>query len=223
MRKSHRFRSWIGGASAKALTLFGFGCWAWVLAALWETTATEIQALRELEAARTAPVVATPAALPAWGTLNEGDLVGRVVIPELNIQGTVLAGTEPATLDRAVGHIFGTALPGTGGNVALAAHRSTHFRDLGQVSPGQVVRVVTPHGDYEYTVEWTLVVEPEEVWVLEPSTSGELITLVTCFPFDFVGAAPQRFIVRGRRIESAPELSPPVGNEPSVTAFRPGP
>jgi sortase A len=207
----------VGRFLAAAFTVVGFGCWMWVLASFWQGVLTEMRALRELEAARVElPIV--PAA-HAWQRLSEGDLVGRVTIPGLNVQGTVLAGTEPGTLDRAVGHIFGTALPGTGGNVALAAHRSTHFRGLRHVAPGQVVQFLTPFGEYHYEVEWTRVVDPEEVWVLEPTSAGETITLVTCFPFDFVGAAPQRFIVRGRRIESEWDITTPPDRARSVTAL----
>jgi sortase A len=201
---------------SSALTVVGLVCCGWVLSSLWRTTITEMDGIRALRIAHVQPA-AIAFAPPDWGPMSEGDLIGQVLIPELKIQGTVLAGTEPETLDRAVGHIFGTALPGTGGNVALAAHRSTHFRDLRYVSPGQRIQVFTAHGDYDYQVEWTLVVNPEDVWVLDPS-GAETITLVTCFPFDFVGAAPQRFVVRGKLVPPEKEVSP--GAEPSITALR---
>ena len=127
----------------------------------------------------------------------EGERIGRIEIPRLGISAVVRAGSDARTLQLAVGHIPGTALPGEAGNVGLAAHRDTFFRRLKDIRPDDVVRVVTPDGSFEYRVQRTNVVNPEDVWVLDP-TEQPALTLVTCYPFTYVGSAPQRFIVRAQ-------------------------
>jgi sortase A len=129
-------------------------------------------------------------ALPA-----RGSTIGRIEIPRLGVVAIVRAGSDARTLRLAVGHIPGTALPGEGGNIGLAAHRDTFFRRLGDIRAGDDVRVVTPEGTFTYRVEGTKVVDPSDVWVLDP-TERPVLTLVTCYPFSYVGSAPQRFIVR---------------------------
>lgn len=124
-----------------------------------------------------------------------GETIGRVEIPRLAVATIVRAGSDARTLQLAVGHIPGTALPGERGNMGLAGHRDTFFRRLQDIRPDDEITIVTPEGVFAYRVERTLVVEPEDVWVLDPTTEPTL-TLVTCYPFTYVGTAPQRFIVR---------------------------
>ena len=126
-----------------------------------------------------------------------GSAVGKIEIPRLGVSAVVRAGSDARTLQLAVGHIPGTALPGETGNVGLAAHRDTFFRRLEDIRAGDEVRVVTPDGTFTYEVEGTRIVEPSDVWVLDP-TARPALTLVTCYPFRFVGSAPQRFIVRAQ-------------------------
>jgi sortase A len=122
-------------------------------------------------------------------------LLGRLEIPRLGVSAIVRAGSDARTLSLAIGHIGGTALPGEPGNVGLAAHRDTFFRRLGEIQDDDEVRLVTPEGTFTYRVEATRIVEPRDVWVLAPTTQPAL-TLVTCYPFRYIGSAPQRFIVR---------------------------
>ncbi len=122
-------------------------------------------------------------------------MIGRVEIPRLGVSVVVRAGSDARTLQLAVGHIGGTALPGESGNVGLAGHRDTFFRRLQDIRPDDEIRVATPHGVFTYRVERTVVVQPEDVWVLDP-TDAPSLTLVTCYPFTYLGSAPQRFIVR---------------------------
>jgi sortase A len=128
-------------------------------------------------------------------TVAQGSAIGRIEIPRLGVNAVVRAGSDARTLRLAVGHIPGTAWPGDSGNSGLAAHRDTFFRRLGDIRPGDEVRVVTPDGIFRYEVSGTKVVKPSDVWVLDP-TELPVLTLVTCYPFTFVGSAPQRFIVR---------------------------
>jgi sortase A len=127
----------------------------------------------------------------------EGESIGEVRLARLGLAVVVVQGESDAILRRAVGHLRDTALPGEPGNVVLAGHRDTFFRPLKDVLVGDVITMTTPRGDFEYIVESTAVVPPTQVEVLQP-TAAPTMTLITCFPFSYVGPAPSRFIVRAR-------------------------
>ena len=126
----------------------------------------------------------------------------------------MLPGTDDRTLDRGVGYIEGTALPGTNGNLGIAGHRDGFFRGLGEITPGDVIEVETLQETGMYRVERTWVVNPDDVSVLDP-TSTPALTLVTCYPFYFIGPAPRRFIVRAVRVEDGPAPRRRRWNAPS--------
>jgi sortase A len=126
-------------------------------------------------------------------------LIGRIEIARLGLSVMVIEGDGGKILRRAAGHVPGTALPGQDGNVAITAHRDTFFRPLRNIQLDDVITLTTPQGEYRYRVVSTEVVAPQDVSVLD-STAGETLTLVTCHPFYFVGAAPNRFIVRAERV-----------------------
>jgi sortase A len=119
-------------------------------------------------------------------------------IPSLRLEVAVLPGTDDFVLDRAVGYIEDTALPGTDGNSGIAGHRDGFFRGLKDIAVGDSIELETLTGRETYHVERTWIVNPEDVSVLDP-TPVRSLTLVTCYPFYFVGSAPQRFIVRAVR------------------------
>ena len=125
-------------------------------------------------------------------------LIGRIEIPRLGLSVMVVEGIDNRTLRRAAGHIPGTALPGHPGNVGISAHRDTFFRPLRKIQRNDVITFTTLLGDYRYRVLSTKVVKAQDVAVLAPS-ANEILTLVTCYPFYFVGPAPNRFIVRAER------------------------
>jgi len=116
-------------------------------------------------------------------------------IPRLRLEAPVLDGTDDTTLNRGVGHIEETAAPGTDGNSGLAGHRDGYFRGLKDIGPGDEIELETRLATQVYRVERTWIVGPDDVSVLDP-TPKRSVTLVTCYPFYFVGSAPQRFIVR---------------------------
>jgi sortase A len=118
-----------------------------------------------------------------------------LAIPRLHLEVPVLAGTDDLTLNRAVGLIEGTARPGEFGNVGIAGHRDGFFRTLKDIAPGDRITLRTPAGRRDYAVKTLRVVEPDDVSVLDDGP-GEVLTLVTCYPFYYVGNAPRRFIVR---------------------------
>jgi sortase A len=116
------------------------------------------------------------------------------------LSAIVLEGSDSRTLGLGVGRIPETAEPGESGNVVLSGHRDTFFRPLRGIRTGDRIAMVTRGGSYRYVVDWTAVVDPEDTATLKP-TRDRSLTLVTCYPFRYVGSAPQRFIVRARQIE----------------------
>ena len=136
----------------------------------------------------------------------EPSLIGRISIDRLNVRAIVKEGVDSKTLRRAVGHVPGTAMPGDAGNVALAGHRDTFFRGLKDVRKNDRIQVQTMDHEYEYVVDSTKIVQPSDVHLLKP-TKDPVLTLVTCYPFYYVGNAPQRFVVRARQVAVSPRES----------------
>jgi sortase A len=128
-----------------------------------------------------------------------GSLVGRLEIPRLRLSAIVLEGSDSRTLRLGVGRIPETADPGEAGNLVLSGHRDTFFRPLRAIRAGDRVTLVAPGGPYCYEVEWTAVVDPSDVAALK-ATPRPSLTLVTCYPFRYIGPAPRRFIVRARQV-----------------------
>jgi len=158
----------------------------------------------------------SPGSLPAPGAPNDAapalrSVIGRLEIPRLNLSVMVREGADEGTLSRAVGHIPGTALPGNIGNVGLAGHRDTFFRALRNIREDDAIDFETTHGAYRYIVKSTKIVTPRDVSVLEAS-GGENLTLVTCYPFYYVGSAPKRFIVRSAKVATIPLRAPQSGS-----------
>lgn len=129
-----------------------------------------------------------------------GDIIGRVDVPRLRLSAAVAEGDDEKTLGKAVGHLPDTPLPwDRRGNVALAAHRDGLFRPLEKIRLNDDVRIVTSRGEFHYRVTKTHIVDPDDVWVIAP-TPEPTITLITCYPFSFVGHAPRRFIVQAELV-----------------------
>lgn len=150
---------------------------------------------RELERLLSATRVAgAAAAQPA-----ASGLIGRIQIPRLGLSLVVVEGIDEAALRRAAGHIPGTALPGEAGNAVLAGHRDTFFRPLKDIRVGDEIQFSTLKGNFRYQVVWRRIVDPDEVGVLAPS-GGSVLTLVTCYPFYYIGPAPKRWIVRAKQM-----------------------
>lgn len=126
-----------------------------------------------------------------------GELLGRIDIPRIHLSAMVLEGVDSNTLRFGAGHVQGTALPGDKGNIAIAAHRDTFFRPLRDIRPNDTILLTTIAGVYRYRVEGTEIVDPSDVQVLRRTRDSQL-TLVTCYPFYYLGSAPKRFIVHTR-------------------------
>jgi sortase A len=126
-------------------------------------------------------------------------LLGRLEIPSLDLKVMVHDGTDPWSLNRAVGRIEGTSKPGEPGNLGIAGHRDGFFRSLRHLTPGESITLTTLEGRYEYKVDDIEIVAPDEIEVLEDGSRPSL-TLVTCYPFYYVGSAPQRYIVKAELV-----------------------
>jgi sortase A len=124
-----------------------------------------------------------------------GTWIARLEVPSVKLATTVLEGTDDGTLSRGSGHIEDTPFPGRAGNVGIAGHRDTVFRPLRHIHPGDEMKLTTADRVYHYKISKTLIVTPDDVYVLDP-TEQPTLTLVTCYPFDFIGHAPRRFIVQ---------------------------
>lgn len=133
-------------------------------------------------------------------TAPDPTAVGRIEIPRLGLKAIVKQGDDDRTLARAVGLVPGSARPGESGNIVLAGHRDTFFWPLQDIAVGDQIRIVVPQHTYRYRVESVRVVNPEETSVLASKGVDEL-TLVTCYPFRYVGPAPERFIVSAARVD----------------------
>jgi sortase A len=127
------------------------------------------------------------------------NLIGMLDIPRLRLSTPVVTGDDDKTLQVAVGHLPDTPRPWEPGNSALAAHRDGLFRPLKNIRLGDALRVRTTHGNLEYRVRDIKIVTPDDLSVLEP-TSADTLTLITCYPFNYIGAAPKRFIVQAERV-----------------------
>ena len=206
---------------AIGIVCLGIFAWSWFDARLLEIRETErLEQALAAKTAQTAKTAKTASETDSFAALEkgaervqkeekseppppapgDGELVGRIAIPRLGVTAIVLEGVGNKTLRRGAGHIPATALPDQDeGNVGIAAHRDSFFRGLKDIQEDDTIELTTLDGTFRYQVEWTKIVKPADVSVLEP-TEEPTLTLVTCYPFYFVGSAPQRFIVRARRI-----------------------
>jgi sortase A len=169
--------------------------------------AEQIQLLEHPDPPAEAGLSAQPDLPSQQPALAEGDVLGEILVPRLELDAVVVQGDSPADLERAVGHLSNSALPGQQGNVALAAHRDTFFRPLRNIRVGDEIKFKTRERSFDYLVESTQVVAPADLGVLLPS-AGHDLTLLTCYPFHYLGPAPKRFVVFARKINSRTDSQP---------------
>jgi sortase A len=135
---------------------------------------------------------------PSPTVAKQGDVLGRIEIPRLGMMVAILEGTTWKTLQLGVGHIEGTAFPGEPGNIGIAGHRDTFFHTLKDIRINDKIQIQTATGLLRYDVDKVQIVAPGDTGVLA-SSAGSAITLVTCYPFRFIGAAPDRFVVHAHK------------------------
>jgi len=151
----------------------------------------------EFEEARRRPPSsdATIAAGALEAAPRANDVIGLLEIPRLGFSEVLAEGDGTDTLRIAIGHLPDTPLPWQPGNSAFAGHRDGRFRPLKDIKVGDRIRLVTRQGDLDYVLRETMIVTPQDVWVLAPTTERTL-TLITCYPFSYVGSAPKRFVMK---------------------------
>lgn len=134
-------------------------------------------------------------------SVPKGQSLAKLSIPRLTSVLYVLEGTDDQDLKRGPGHLQGTVMPGAKGNCVIAGHRDTHFRVLKNIEKGDEILIESRQGTYKYKVTGVSVVTPDNTDSLLPTSKG-VLNLITCFPFDYVGSAPRRFIVHADLIQS---------------------
>ena len=127
----------------------------------------------------TAKLGASPSRFP----VRRGGVIGQFEVPRLKLSYVLLEGADNRTLDKSIGHVEGTGLPGESGNISIAGHRNTHFRKLEWIRRGDDIVITSPHGHYRYRVEWMRLFRPDDIGVLD-AAHGPAVTLITCFPFE---------------------------------------
>ena len=146
-------------------------------------------------------VVRTPGATPR-PAVAPGTVLGQFEVPRLGLSYVLLEGTDNRTLGRSVGHVEGTGLPGSAGNISIAGHRDTHFRKLEWVHRDDEIVLTSRDGARDvYRVEWSRLFTPGDIQVLDEE-HGPAVTLITCFPFEYVGSAPLRLVVRALPVDA---------------------
>jgi sortase A len=188
-------RAWLATVIEFALLGIGIGClgtYGYATIEAWRLQ-NEQRARFERDAAAKARYVAAP-----------GSLVGMLDVPRLRMSLPVIEGDDDRTLKASVGHLPDTPMPWQPGNSAMAGHRDGLFRPLKRVAIGDEITFRTTSEAIRYRVTATAIVEPDDIGVLAPRPRDAL-TLITCYPFSFIGPAPQRFIVHAERVSPATE------------------
>ena len=229
-RRGSRLLSWM----SYLLVIAGGAALGWWAANLTDTYLAQWRAREQLESMPSMTMSAPSASSPRSSLLSAprssvmvkpGTPLAELSIPRLGVSAVVMEGSDDRTLRVGLGHIESTSLPGESGNVAIAGHRDSFFRPLRNVQVGDDILLDTPNARVHYRVSSYSVVNPSEVSVIDPTQDARL-TLVTCFPFYFVGSAPDRFIVRATYVADVQQSHPPpvvplVSKAPSPRAPRP--
>jgi sortase A len=183
----------------RALFAFGLTLGLWCAVILVRAHQTQNMAPPKVTVTQTVlPGSSPPASVPSP---EPGTWIARLEVPSVGLATTVLEGTDDGTLSRGSGHIEDTPFPGGAGNVGIAGHRDTVFRPLRNIHLGDEMKLTTADRVYHYKISKTLIVTPDDVYVLDP-TERPTLTLVTCYPFNFIGHAPRRFIVQAALVSA---------------------
>ena len=176
--------------------LSGIGCLSWAAYGIWSQSDQQLEAAPVVRTASVEPSVApVTAAVVSYPVRPvKGDSVGSLTIPALKRTLPVIEGTEAKQLAKGVGHYLGSVLPGENDNCVLSGHRDTVFRQLYKVKIGDPLVVQTAAGTFTYRVRRTRIVHADDRTVIVP-TDHAVLTLTTCYPFAYVGSAPDRYII----------------------------
>jgi sortase A len=143
-----------------------------------------------------------PAEKPINPVFKTGDIIGILEIPILKAELPIIEGTDEKELEKGVGHYAGTVFPGQNDQILLSGHRDTVFRKIGELKMGDELVVKMPYGDFIYEIIDSFIVDADDTTVIKPTAPEEILTLSTCYPFYFVGSAPDRYILTAQRVEA---------------------
>ncbi|MDW2878212.1 MULTISPECIES: class D sortase [Bacillaceae] len=143
-----------------------------------------------------------PAEKPIIPVFKTGDIIGILEIPALKAELPIIEGTDEEELEKGVGHYAGTVFPGQKDQILLSGHRDTVFRKIGELKMGDELVVKMPYGDFTYEIIESFIVDADDTTVIKPTAPEEILTLSTCYPFYFVGSAPERYILTAKRVEA---------------------
>lgn len=129
-----------------------------------------------------------------------GDEVGLLSIDKIDANIAIVEGTDEDELEHGVGHYAGTAFPEEDDQIVLSGHRDTVFRRMGELDEGDIITVKMPYGDFEYEIYETFIVDADDRTVIQPTSPDEVLTVTTCYPFNFVGSAPDRYIINAKPV-----------------------
>ena len=206
----------------KALAQWLARCLEWMLLGIaigcLGTYAYEIIATRRFQAEQVAAFERAAKASAAMPSVRQGGLLGMLDVPRLKLSTPVIQGDDTGILKRAVGHLPDTPMPWEDGNSAVAGHRDGLFRPLKDVKVGDEIRFRTTRDEFRYRVTKTAIVLPDDVSVLKKQDRSTL-TLITCYPFSYVGAAPQRFVIHAERVPLATSSAGTRHPAPGTVAF----
>ncbi|QTN00413.1 class D sortase [Sediminibacillus dalangtanensis] len=132
---------------------------------------------------------------------DQGETAGILSIPKIDAELPIVEGTDPDDLEKGVGHYKGTAYPTENDQIVLSGHRDTVFRRMGEVEIGDIFIVKLPYGEFRYQMESARVVDADDRTVIKPTAPEEVLTLTTCYPFSYLGNAPQRYIITAVPVE----------------------
>ncbi len=197
LRLVQSYQSWKLDQASRSKTHSEFaGAFRW-----WDHITASLAKRTATISSRGGSVIPGDASSRAMRALPEGSLVGRVEIPRLGVSVMVLEGDDEDILQKAAGHVPTTSLPSAAGNVAIAGHRDTFFRPLRDIRMGDEIALTTVAGTYTYRVSSMAKVAPQDVEVLKTSNNPTL-TLITCYPFNYIGSAPLRYVVSASEVSS---------------------
>jgi sortase A len=171
--------------------------------AVWEIADTKMQTSKSLDEAKA--IVESPPSKDVYkeedGTFKPpmGEAVGILQIPRLNADLPIVEGTDPDDLEKGVGHYKGSYYPDEKGQIVLSGHRDTVFRKAGELEIGDSLEIVLPYGNFEYEITETKIVESDDLSIITLQNETEELLLTTCYPFSYVGNAPQRYIIYAKK------------------------
>lgn len=135
------------------------------------------------------------------GSIAQNDVIGLLSFPKLNSELAIVKGTDPDDLEKGVGHYEGSYMPNENGQIVLSGHRDTVFKRVGELEIGDELVVATSNGSYTYSIQSTKIVDADDTSVITLQNQQEELLLTTCYPFGFIGNAPQRYIIYAKRSE----------------------